>query len=264
MINKWKQRKMKNIKFFIAKILYRFPLLKNFFKSVYELILGLPKVSDSEITDKLILECVDKPNPVILEIGCNDGSQTCWLAKMFEHGTIYCFEPEPRAIRRFKEKVGQHSNINLFEMALSDKNGELTFHQSAGHLNKKDHNNEEMPEGWDLSGSIKKPKLHLITHPSITFDQSITVKTTTLDDWCNEHSIEVIDFIWMDVQGAELDIFRGGKNALSKTRFIYTEYSNIEIYEGQATLPELLQHLKTFKIIMRYQNDVLLKNTQFE
>ncbi|MBD1215523.1 MAG: hypothetical protein H9534_22990 [Dolichospermum circinale Clear-D4] len=66
---------MKNIKFFIAKILYRFPLLKNFFKSVYELILGLPKVSDSEITDKLILECVDKPNPVILEIGCNDGSQ---------------------------------------------------------------------------------------------------------------------------------------------------------------------------------------------
>ena len=121
-----------------------------------------------------------------------------------------------------------------------------------------------MPEGWDLSGSIKKPKLHLITHPSITFDQSITVKTSTLDDWCNDHSIEVIDFIWMDVQGAELDIFRGGKNALSKTRFIYTEYSNIEIYEGQANLPELLKHLKNFKIIIRYQNDVLLKNTQFD
>lgn len=68
----------------------------------------------------------------------------------------------------------------------------------------------------------------------------------------------------MDVQGAELDVFRGGKNALSKTRFIYTEYSNIEIYEGQATLPELLKHLKTFKITMRYKNDVLLKNTQFE
>ena len=72
------------------------------------------------------------------------------------------------------------------------------------------------------------------------------------------------DSIKLDVQGAELDIFRGGKNALSKTRFIYTEYSNIEIYEGQANLPELLKHLKNFKIIIRYQNDVLLKNTQFD
>jgi len=257
------------MKFFIAlilKILARFPKLKKILRSVYDFFQGLPPVSNSEIeiTDTLIKECIAKPNPTILEIGCNDGGHTLWLNKMFDHATIYCFEPDPRAIKRFKSNVLNYSNINLFEMALSAITGEIIFHQSSGFMTDKDGESVSMPEGWDLSGSIKKPKLHLLMGPSITFNQSIKIKTTTLDDWCMRNSIEIIDFIWMDVQGAELDVFRGGRNALSRTRFIYTEYSNLEFYEGQPTLQQIIRELETFEILVRYKCDVLLKNKNFQ
>ena len=220
-----------------------------------------PPLSYKWINEELILECVGKTDPIILEIGCNDGAQTLWLHKMFENPLIYCFEPDPRAIARFKLKVGQHPNIHLFEMALSDSNDLIKFYQSDGQKDDKDA--KKMPEGWDESGSIKKPKNHLIEYPWVKFDQTITVKTSTLDDWCEEHGIETIDFFWMDVQGAELEVLQGATKSLSKIRFIYTEYNNKELYEGQFTLKQLLRHLRDFKTIIRYSDDVLLRNKNF-
>ena len=83
---------------------------------------------------------------------------------------------------------------------------------------------------------------------------------STLDTWCDKHDIREIDFIWMDVQGAEIDVFKGGVNTLSKTRFIYTEYSDRELYEGQWNLRKMMKLLKDFDIAIRYPGDVLLKN----
>ena len=249
---------------FLRKQLARFPFLESQLKSLYWTLQGIPQipqVSRSKITRELIQECVGKQNPTILEIGCNDGSQTLWFLEMFENPKVYCFEPDPRAIARFKAKVGQRSNVNLFEMAISDRNGEVTFYQSGGH--KHEEMAKDNPEGWDLSGSIRQPKNHLTAHPWITFEQSITVKSETLDTWRNEHGIKIIDFIWMDVQGAEIDVFRGGKNAFGKTRFVYSEYSNKELYEGQHTLKQLLRQLRHFEVLIRYPGDVLLRNKKF-
>lgn len=245
----------------IRNTLSRFPRLKRLLKSLYCFLRGEPQISYSQITKELIQECVGKADPTILEIGCNGGGHTAWFLKMFENPRIFCFEPDPRAAARFRKKIGQHANVNLFEIALSDRNGEITFYQSGGQHSEQ---TKVMPEGYDLSGSIRKPKDTLIMHPWLTFDQKIKVKTSTLDTWCDEHGVEIIDFIWMDVQGAEMDVFRGGEKTLRKTRFIYTEYSNRQLYEGQASLKQLLKHLDYFKVIVRYPGDVLLWNTKFD
>jgi FkbM family methyltransferase len=239
-------------------VLSQFPRFRRVLKFLYYFLRREPEISYSEISRKLIQECVSKPNPTILEIGCNDGRHTLWILEMFENPTIFCFEPDPRAIARFRKNVGYHPKISLFEIALSDTNGETTFYQSGGQRNEQQ--TEEMPGGWDLSGSIRKPKDHLIVYPWVIFDKTITVKTTTLDTWCDAHGIENIDFIWMDVQGAEMEVFRGGQSALGKTRLIYTEYSNRELYEGQPTFRQLLRQLKQFKVLVRYPGDVLLSN----
>jgi len=218
-------------------------------------------VSYSKLSKELIRECVGREDPTILEIGCNDGTHTLWFLEIFENPKVYCFEPDPRAIARFKTKVGHRSNVNLFEIALSDHNGEVTFYQSGGQLNEE--KAKAMPKGWDLSGSIRQPKEHLTIYPWVTFDQEITVATSTLDTWCDKHGILAIDFIWMDVQGAEIDVFRGGINALTKARFIYTEYSDNELYKGQFNLRQLMKYLKNFNVLIRCPRDVLFGNKQF-
>ena len=244
----------------VKKMLARFPRLRILLNFIYDRLHGKPPISYSKISKELIRKCVGKEDPTILEIGCNDGTHTLWFLEVFENPKVYCFEPDPRAIARFKTKVGQRSNINLFEIALSDHNGEVEFYQSGGNLNEE--KAKAMPKGWDLSGSIRQPKEHLIIHPWVIFDRKITVTTLTLDTWCDKHGIGAIDFIWMDVQGAEIDVFRGGINTLTKTRFIYSEYCDRELYKGQFNLKQLMKYLKNFNVIIRYPGDVLLRNKQ--
>ncbi|MDH4129336.1 MAG: FkbM family methyltransferase [Spirochaetota bacterium] len=246
---------IKNLLTLISKTLTSFPKLKKIINFLYDKIYGLPTVNNSEISENLIRNLVNKKNPIILEIGCNDGTHTNWIFNIFDQPKIYCFEPDPRAIKRFNDVVKNKTDIKLYQLALSNKNGEIDFYKSSG-------NNDGLTfqDGWDLSGSIRKPKYHLVLCPTVTFDNTIKVKSKTLDSWYEENEIEIIDFIWMDVQGAEIDIFSGGQHAISKTRYIYTEYSNIEMYEGQKNLKYIVNYLKEFEIVERYQSDVLLKN----
>ena len=231
-----------------------FSRLKRLRKLLYYHLKGEPPVTDSAITKELICQLVSKPNPTIIEIGCHDGTNTHWFLDIFDSPRIFCFEPDPRAVLRFKQNIGNRPEISLFEYAISNKNGETTFYMSSGQ------ESEIMPGEWDCSGSIRKPKNHLIVHPWCKFEKKIIIETKTLDTWRKEQSIDKIDFIWMDVQGAEIDVIRGGRNALRKTRYLYTEYSNKELYEGQISLKYLLKELVEFDVIVRYPDDILLKN----
>jgi hypothetical protein len=96
--------------------------------------------------------------------------------------------------------------------------------------------------------------------PGITFDRTITVQVRTLDGWCAQHGVTDIDFLWMDVQGAELDVLKGGTAALRRTRYVLTEYSTAEVYEGQARLKALLTAFRGFRVLARYPSDLLLEN----
>jgi 2-O-methyltransferase len=209
-------------------------------------------LTTTPLTHEEIAALIRKPNPTILEIGCNDGSDTLSFLRVMPGATIYCFEPDPRAIGRFKKHLGSHlDKVRLFEIAVSDRTGQIDFHSSSG---------GDAPEGWDCSGSIRRPEKVLIQHPWLKFEKTITVSTCRLDDWCAENGVKQVDFIWMDVQGAEGDVITGAQKILQETRFLYTEYNNNELYEGQLSLKSLLAQLPSFEVVARYPDDVLLRN----
>ncbi|TWB89323.1 fucosyl-beta-1,4-N-acetylglucosamine oligosaccharide 2-O-methyltransferase NoeI [Bradyrhizobium macuxiense] len=203
-----------------------------------------------------IVSFLQKPDPVILDIGSYDGTDSLRFLQLCPEAHLYCFEPDPRAIARFKNNIGLYlEKIRLFEIAISDKNGRVDFHPSNG---------DEEAKDWALSGSIRRPKNHLAEYDWVRFDSPISVETRRLDDWCAEANLNKIDLIWMDVQGAEADVFAGGRQTLNNTRFIYTEYSDKELYEGQLTLQAMLKLLPSFEVVAQYpravEGDVLLRN----
>ena len=211
----------------------------------------------STISKQQIADLVGRPDPVIIEIGCNDGTHTQWFLELFADPVVHCFEPDPRAASRFTQALGMHSKVHLWPLAISDRIGRISFHQSGGRQRRLQ--SGEVVE-WDMSGSIKTPKKHLEYHPAITFEHTIDVETTTLDAWCAQAGVDRIDFLWMDVQGAELDVFRGGERSLSRTRYLYTEYSDNEVYEGQGSLRQIERHLPSFEVVEVFPFDVLLAN----
>lgn len=211
-------------------------------------------ITPGALTAAEIRQRVGKDDPVIVEIGANCGQTTVELLKAMPGATIFAFEPDPRAIAKFREAI-THPNVHLHECAIGATNGTVTFHQSSGaeHLS-------EYSQGWDQSGSIRRPHSHLKVWPWVRFEKQITVPIMTLDTWSAQHRIGTADFIWADVQGAESDLVDGAARFLRSSRYFYTEYSNDEWYQGQITLAGLLQKLPDFELVRRYPMDALLKN----
>src|SRR4051812_26451467 len=100
------------------RFLNRVPALKRVAKSLYSIAAGLPQVTYGEVTDDQLRSLIGRPDPVIVEVGCNDGEQTLRFREVFQDATIYCFEPDPRAAARFRRNVGNAPNVQLFEMAI--------------------------------------------------------------------------------------------------------------------------------------------------
>jgi FkbM family methyltransferase len=66
--------------------------------------------------------------------------------------------------------------------------------------------------------------------------QEIPVMTRRLDDLTE---INVLDFLKIDVQGAELMIFQSGRKRLKEAVAIQTEISFVPLYKGQPTFGEI-------------------------
>ena len=74
-----------------------------------------------------------------------------------------------------------------------------------------------------------------------TVESFIPVQTHRLDDVLE---LSPFDFLKIDVQGAELDVFEGGRAHLQHAVAIQTEVSFIALYEGQPTFGVIDQTLR--------------------
>jgi FkbM family methyltransferase len=179
---------------------------------------------------------------LFLELGAHRGTDTTWLADL-PGVTLHAFEPDPR------NHQPPRPNVTLHRAAIADRDGRgplLLSRRGWG-------------QEWTHSSSIKRPKNHLHRFP-VTFGGAVDVELVTLDTFCRERGLDGVDFIWADVQGAEGELIRGGRQTLRRTRYLYTEYSDDELYEDQPTLTEILALLPDFRVVELWPEDVLLEN----
>ena len=66
--------------------------------------------------------------------------------------------------------------------------------------------------------------------------KTINIETKKLDEI---EEIKNIDYLKIDIQGGELDVFINAKKKLSKTLFVQTEVSFINLYENEPTFGEI-------------------------
>jgi hypothetical protein len=97
------------------------------------------------------------------------------------------------------------------------------------------------------------PDRHTEITPWIQFSEKINVTTSTLETFIGENNLNHVDFIHMDVQGAELKVLKGARDWLKKFKVIWMEVADIELYKNQVLRPEL-------EAFMKYNNFYLLKS----
>ena len=196
---------------------------------------------------------------VVLEIGSHEGTDTVKLAKAMPSSIIHCFECEQRAIVRFLENTKDYDNIRLYETAIADTDGEADFYASTGKAGKRD--------DWDFSGSLNKPTGHYQRSPDIKFKEPQLVRTTQLDTWWESMAIFGIDFIWADIQGAQLRMLRGAHLALRVTKYLYLECHQQSLYRDEPSQETLIDVMYCFgfePVAVYGKDNILFENTQKE
>jgi hypothetical protein len=85
-----------------------------------------------------------------------------------------------------------------------------------------------------------------------------------LDSWLADQRLPEVDFLWLDVQGGEADVFAGAVKTLRRTRFLYTEFNAWKkpLYEGDLTYDATLAALgPTWRPLALYEGyNLLLQN----
>jgi len=172
-------------------------------------------------------------NPVIIEAGSFNGSDTKKIAAFWPAATIYAFEPVPEIFTLLQDNVKHIPSIHPQNIALFEDTGHAEFHVSM---------HPKKPEKPFQAGSLLKPTKRLELSP-VVYPKTITVRTITLDDWAEQNNITYIDFAWLDMQGTELNVLKASPNMLATLKVIYTEVEFIQAYANQYILDDVVTWL---------------------
>jgi FkbM family methyltransferase len=165
------------------------------------------------------------PDPVVVEAGAHIGADTLALARLWPAGVVHAFEPVPELFAQLERRTRGLANVCRYPLALSGSTGTAEMHVSSG--------------ASDGSSSLLAPDGHLREHPDVAFSSRIVVPTDTLDDWAAREGIARVDFLWLDMQGHELNVLRTAPRVLATVRAIHTEVSLKPLYAGGPLYPEL-------------------------
>jgi len=150
----------------------------------------------------------------ILHIGAHFGQEYTLYNEMGVKDIIF-FEPLPHVFEQLKNNVGDKAI--LINTALGNMIGDVEM------------NVETANQG--MSSSVLEPALHLRQYPHITFNSKVTVPISKLD-YVMETQLGDYNFICIDVQGYELEVFKGSTDYLNKVDYIVTEVNRDEVYNG--------------------------------
>lgn len=171
-------------------------------------------------------------NPTIIEAGAYDGKESIMLASLIPNSQIYCFEPIKRLFLNVRTNTKNYVNIHSFNMGLGSHTGSSYMFLS--------YDNGKV----SMSSSLLKPKEHLV-YSSTSFNGKERISVITLDDWSEKHKIKKIDLLWLDLQGAELDVLKNGEKILDTVSAIITEVEFVEAYEGQPLYSHIKHYLES-------------------
>lgn len=180
---------------------------------------------------------------VIFDIGACEGEDSIRYSRRFPDARVFTFEPLPanQALIRANFDLHRAATAELVPLALSDRIGEAEFFVSSGRPP-----DEFAGSNWNYgnkSSSLLPPASTAPMFGWIEFKERIAVRTQTLDAFCAERAIEAIDFIHMDVQGAEHLVLAGARTMLSRVGALWLEVANETVYAGQRLRPEMEQFM---------------------
>lgn len=171
---------------------------------------------------------------LVYHIGAHDGIE----ADIYDYykAKVRWFECNPFVYPNLLTRVRHRPNHYTHEVCLWNEDGrELPFFF---------YRNKE-----DGAGGLYKPdKMFDYIKDCPLLEETVSIKTTKLDTMVDDllhNEIDDVDFLNIDVQGAELQVFKGAHTLLSNPslKWIWCEVSWDDVYQGGAKMIEIDDYL---------------------
>lgn len=173
--------------------------------------------------EKDLVKRLVKKGDTVLDVGANIGYYTLIFAKLVgKNGKVYAFEPDIDNFRLLQKnvRINNHKNVITINKAVGDYNKKIRLYRSKENMGN-----------------------HKIYDDHSSRD-SIEVKMMTLDKFKNRK----IDFIKIDVEGAEPAVIKGGKNLFLKNKpIIFTEFYPLLINQFGTDWKKYLRDLSSLE-----------------
>ena len=170
-----------------------------------------------------------------VDIGANTGQWAQLFLAHFPHASLLSVEANPHNLADLKR-----INPRCIQACLSAFGGELrTFYLPNPAV-------ESVNTGASLYRELQ---------PGYDEPVPLTVETTTLDALGTD-----FDLIKLDVQGAELDVLRGGSEAVRSARVIMVEVSLSQYNEGAPLSAEVIAYLHAQGFVLLAINEILFRH----
>jgi FkbM family methyltransferase len=195
--------------------------------------------------------------PCIVELGARTGEEEQWLREACGDGPgrdphYIMVEPDMWNLQHLLDNPrGLDQNRKVIAGAVTHEDGIVQFFPSIS------------PDGSRTSGSIRLPtQAHFDRYPDVKFMKELAsvVPGWSLDSIFRKDWLTKIDLLWADIQGAEADMILGGTEALKRTRYLFMEVYDEEMYVGQAGRRGLLAILQEWRLVEDFGDNVLLEN----
>lgn len=180
-----------------------------------------------------------QPGAVVIDVGANGGIYAVTAARQIgPTGHVYAFEPATAevAILRKNVEINNLTNVTVIESAVSHETGTAQFAiADDGALN----------------------SLAQTGHPDQHVTKWETVKTITLDDFVRETSIPRVDFLKIDVEGAEKLVLDGAKELLASVTPLTILFESMTVNVGAFgySVRDFLQELLAQGLSISFIND---------
>lgn len=163
-----------------------------------------------------------------LDIGANLGNHSMFFSTFFS--SVHSFEPFPPIFERLQKHIKSNriTNVSLHQLALSNSNKKIPFYPPQS-------NNVGM-------GTFD---LNRINNPST----SLMFDVHNGDEFLEKKQISNIDFIKIDVEGHELEVFEGLYETIKSNQpYIWFEYTPSDDKSKKWIFNELLQGYSFYRL----------------